>query len=159
MPEWRWCLEKGCAVGRVHENVAKREKQDGNMRERKVRFLVERDRSPSPVEVRLSPEWKNAQEEEKEEPGVWTCHGKKCQGQACVTCDRPWHEGFTCSEFAWRSMRHLVEDALSRKVIEALRAEGRVKSCPNCQGPIEKEGPGQEVYCTMCLCRFRWEEA
>lgn len=163
-PGWRWCLEEGCPKGSVHETLASQRQEEDQTptRQKKVEFLLEskeskrsEEKSPclSPKKVALPFEDMDIDYQD-----VWTCRGKTCAGQACAVCDRPWHEGLTCSEYAWRNMRHLVEDALSLRVIAFLRSEGRIKDCPNCQCAIEKDGLGRDVFCTRCLRKFRWDE-
>lgn len=169
-PGWRWCLEEDCRDGRVYEGPKKAHKDEEEVereRERKVKFVVEEkgegielERSPPPSPsspfIEIFPS--TPPSSDIDGPEIFACEGPKCAGLACVTCDRPWHEGETCTEYAWRNLGHLVEDALSRKVIEFLRAQGRIKDCPNCQCPIEKDGFGMRVYCTRCLCHFGWDE-
>lgn len=163
-PGWRWCLEEDCLAGRVHENASKQrreqeqpqqQEEEQQTRAHKVRFSLEVEQElPLPDE-----ELPSLEDMDIDDSDIWTCHAIHCAGQACAVCDRPWHEGLTCSEYAWRNMKHLVEDALSLKVVAFLRAQGRIRDCPNCQCPIERDGVGSQVLCSRCLCKFQWDAA
>lgn len=155
LPGWRWCLEGECRDGGVCREEGGVEEEEDTVRERRVRFSVDEDDDD---EEDLEPRVHRKSRKTKEEPEIWGCGDKDCAGMACVLCDRPWHEGMTCEEYAWRNMKHLVEDWLSRKAIEGLRAQGRIRDCPQCQCAIEKDGLGGDVHCTRCLYSFRWDD-
>ncbi|CAK4033786.1 E3 ubiquitin- ligase [Lecanosticta acicola] len=60
-----------------------------------------------------------------EEEDVCVCDG--CGAEACVLCDRPYHDAETCEEYAARNLPSLVAQWLSEKVIGAQKASGRIR--------------------------------
>lgn len=88
-PNWRWCLAPGCKAGQVHA-------------------------SPTPKTSKKS-KGKAAAAEVK--PDILTCN--ECGAKACVTCDRPWHEGETCSDYQERVKDRLEEEVRGLKGIHS----------------------------------------
>ncbi|KAK3717601.1 hypothetical protein LTR37_005667 [Vermiconidia calcicola] len=128
-PDWRWCLNPTCKAGQVHESKAidvppfKRQKR-GSFFRRSV---------PVPTA----------------EPDICTCN--ECGAKACVTCDRPWHDGETCSQYQLRIKDRMEEED------KALREIRKVtKKCPKCQKPIQKNGGCPSMHCSQCSTNFCW---
>ena len=114
-PGWRWCLAPGCKEGQVHESP-----------------IVPEQPQPKRRKVK-SGLFKKSEDQPSAEPDICTCHS--CGVKACVTCDRPWHEGETCAQYQARTKDRLEEEDQAIKTIRRV-----TKSCPGCGKRIEKNG-------------------
>lgn len=92
----------------------------------------------------------NTKDEAAPEPDICTCN--KCGFQACATCDRPWHEGESCSQYRARIKDHHVEE--EDKALQQIRKIA--KACPNCGKKIERNGGCPMMFCTQCQTNFCW---
>ena len=120
-PGWRWCMNPKCRAGQVHElKVAspKLGKKKGRAKK------VESEATPDLI--------------------ICTCY--ECGAKACVSCDRPWHEGETCAEYQVRVKDRLDEED---QALEAIRK--MTKPCPGCRKQIQKNGGCPMMYCELCL--------
>ncbi|KAF2165418.1 hypothetical protein M409DRAFT_24268 [Zasmidium cellare ATCC 36951] len=126
-PGWRWCLAPGCKAGQVHEKKA-----------------------PTPKsKAAKKPNVKAELKEVESTADICTCN--KCGAKACVPCDRPWHEGETCTEYQRRIRDRIEEEDKSVSAIKKL-----TKKCPHCQMNIQKNGGCPHMFCTSCTKTFCW---
>jgi hypothetical protein len=157
---WRWCLAPGCQSGQVHISITSDQEVPGSRNNpidlsdakgsswtgwirRSVRTAIEAQKHLTPNEAPalvLRPHVSD----------ICTC--KDCGTQACVPCDRPWHEHETCHEYQARIKDRLEEEDKSLAVIQR-----QTKQCPNCSKKIEKNGGCRHMHCTQCRTEFCWE--
>ena len=130
-PGWRWCLAPGCEAGQVHET-----KIEATTEEPKAK---KRCGSKKPV----------GQVKVPAEPDICICH--ECGAKACVTCDRPFHEGESCEQYQLRTKDRMDEEVKALKKIQQ-----STKSCPSCGKRIEKNGGCPSMICTQCNVNFCW---
>ncbi|KXT04200.1 hypothetical protein AC578_109 [Pseudocercospora eumusae] len=126
-PGWRWCLAPGCNAGQVHEKQA----------------------VAATSQKRKTTGKKNAKEPEKNQPDICTC--QKCGAQACVSCDRPYHNGEDCQAYQRRTKGRMDEEEKSLKEVSRIS-----KNCPGCGKRIQKDGGCPIMYCTQCHKTFCW---
>jgi len=120
VPGWRWCLAPKCKAGQVHKPLAE-----------------------VPVNAVRGKGVKTREGKKKIEEDVCVCD--TCGAKACVTCDRPYHEGETCKQHKAR-LDNDDEKASEKKI------ESTCKKCPNekCAKNIEKNGGCDQVHCKCC---------
>lgn len=126
-PGWRWCLAPGCRAGQLHEVKA-------------------------PTNIKPVKKSRGKKKDDLEaEPTLNTvlCVCRECGAKACVTCERPWHEGETCEEFQLRTKGRIDEEDKTLAVIRKT-----TKSCPSCKKPIEKNGGCPAMYCKCARYQY-----
>ncbi|KAE9966322.1 hypothetical protein BLS_007069 [Venturia inaequalis] len=72
-----------------------------------------------------------------------TCHS--CQFKACTACDRPFHEGETCEQYA--RILHLKEDRATAKKVAEIS-----KECPGCGRAIQRHAGCEHMKCPGREC-------
>jgi len=76
-----------------------------------------------------------------------------CNNNFCVECDKPAHWPASCEDAEW----FIKESAkLINQVYEAAYYVARVKKCPQCKMPMEKNEGCQHMTC-RCSHQFCWE--
>jgi len=124
IPGWRWCLAPGCRAGQVHEQILKvafkKAKKKGRGNVKKVEAVK--------------------MEESEVMPDICECH--ECGAKACVTCDRPWHEGESCAEYQLRIKDRVDEEDRALNEIRKI-----TKQCPGCKKPVQKNGGCPAMQC------------
>ncbi|KAK3116357.1 hypothetical protein LTR53_003383 [Teratosphaeriaceae sp. CCFEE 6253] len=135
-PGWRWCFATGCRAGKVHEPIPavtslKRPRWKG-------RSLLKRD---------------TVKEEPALVPDICVCH--ECGAKACVTCDRPWHEGENCAAYQVRIKDRVEEEDRALEEIRKI-----TKPCPGCSRPVQKNGGCYVMSCrAWCLPHIGGKDA
>lgn len=136
------------------------------VRQRLARIFARVTRSMNPAwRWCLNPTCDAGQPHETYDPQLWpmpdVCICWACDSETCTICDRPWHEGETCEEYAHRNMGHLVAESLSQKTIKFQEANGTIKKCPQCCCPIQNDGSLKmlKVLCGRCRYKFDWDRA
>ena len=141
-PGWRWCLEPTCPGGQVHESPAPPTAPEQDMKPtqpKRTRHGFFKNPSSPPPPAPAPPA----------EPDIFTC--PLCSAQACVPCNRPWHEGETCTEYRARTKDRFEEED------QALRTIGKVtKKCPGCGKRIERNGGCPRMICSLCRVNWCW---
>ncbi|KAK5170313.1 uncharacterized protein LTR77_004900 [Saxophila tyrrhenica] len=142
-PGWRWCLDPSCEAGQVHKSTLSKQEQErqaaaksptkrtkkGKSKEAPV--IVYED-NPAPIQA-----------------DICTCHA--CGSQACVSCDRPWHEGETCDGYQIRIKDRMEEEDKALREIQSA-----TKPCPGCAKRIQKNGGCPNMNCSQCDTNFCW---
>ena len=119
IPGWRWCLNPKCRAGQVHKPLVEVSPNLGRGKRGKTKKKTADD----------------------------ICECDTCHAQACVSCDKPWHEGETCAQYQKRMKRQTeTEEKATAKFIET-----KCKKCPNCSKSIEKNGGCDTVFCKYLL--------
>ena len=73
------------------------------------------------------------------------CTCKECGARACVPCDRPYHDGETCSAYKQRVTQEGNEKSVAT-------IDKTTKPCPQCQVKIQKDGG-----CDRMICKFKFD--
>ena len=132
-PGWRWCLAPGCKAGQVH------------------------DSGEALTIIKTEPELQHASKSKKhntKKAGVgkaetgseaevidkFKCH--ECGAEACVPCDRPYHDGETCAQYQLRVQDRFDEEDQALKEIQK-----STKKCPNCRVNVQKNGGCPYMQC------------
>ncbi|KAK3626169.1 hypothetical protein LTR56_019957 [Elasticomyces elasticus] len=164
VPGWRWCMNTKCRAGQVHEpllqagevgKVAKEGSEEIEEADRKEWATAKRALKPRAAKKTPAKKGKaviDLTQDSDPAEDIFTC--KDCGAKACVPCDRPFHEGETCSEYQERrKFQTETQDKASEKFIKK-----QCKQCPNaeCKKSIEKNGGCDAVYCTQCRTQFCW---
>lgn len=116
IPGWRWCLAPKCGAGQVHMPLT--------------------EIAPNAAKGRKA-------KKGKETAGEDVCVCDSCGAKACVSCDRPYHDGETCKQYQARAKRQNVDEEKAT----AKQIESTCKKCPNCTKNIEKDGGCDQVRC------------
>lgn len=154
-PGWRWCLSSKCSHGQVHVkgSVPGSQSNPIDLSERRGSSLTSRIMNRIRT-VSSTQKPRNATESESVslpafEPDIFIC--ADCGHQACVPCDRPWHEHETCEEYQARIKDKIKEEDASLAAIHKI-----TKKCPQCSKSIEKNGGCPHMTCTQCYSDFCW---
>ena len=148
-PGWRWCLAPDCRAGQVHQK--KEESKEEAKEEIKQEDGGKENENTKPKgkkKAKSKPENLSVKEIEAK-ADICTCN--ECGAKACVTCDRPWHQGETCEEYQARTKDHMDEEDMTIKAIPRLS-----KKCPGCQRNIQKNGGCTSMHCFACGVAFCW---
>lgn len=74
-----------------------------------------------------------------------------CSFRTCTRCERPMHDGETCTAYQARIHDRLEEED------KALQAVARLsKPCPGCGKAIQKNGGCPSMVCSQCRVNFCW---
>ncbi|EMC94020.1 hypothetical protein BAUCODRAFT_36491 [Baudoinia panamericana UAMH 10762] len=139
-PGWRWCLGTHCKAGQVHVPPASGESSpELVVNEHKTLIFA------SLVDALGHGPPPNGQNTD-----ICTCH--VCGTRACVSCDRPWHEGETCVAYQERVKGRFEEEDQSFRVIQKVS-----RPCPGCGRRVQKNGGCRFMHCTQCRYDFCWE--
>lgn len=158
VPGWRWCLNPKCRGGQVHESLLAQQdptKQGsataGAKKDEKAKGKEPQTKRPSKAKkiVRFFVDLKSkGPVDEKDQQDIFTC--KTCGHRACVPCDRPFHDGETCTQYKAR-LGQAEAEANSEKSQKTI--EKYCKPCPTCQKKIEKNGGCDAMFCKYTLKR------
>ena len=85
----------------------------------------------------------------EDEDDIITCHS--CSFRVCARCDRPMHEGETCTEYQARTKDRQDEENKSLKQIRKVS-----RPCPGCNKNIQKNGGCPSMICSQCNKNFCW---
>lgn len=133
-PGWRWCLAAGCKAGQVHENHMSKQSQP------KCKTRSQKDAEDTSTE---------------NQPDICTCEA--CGARACVTCDRPYHDGEDCQTYQRRTKDRMDEEEKSLKEVRRIS-----KNCPGCSKHIQKgqwKRSDASVYFRILLTSRQMEDA
>ncbi|KAK4544678.1 hypothetical protein LTR36_003927 [Oleoguttula mirabilis] len=159
VPGWRWCLSPKCRAGQVHQPLV----DDINARESQLNKAGGKTTEGGKGGKKGAGK-KGVKKEEAEEASGKTakssrkkssvfsddiCICETCGSKACVTCDRPYHEGETCAQYTERQNVEAEQATLDT-------IASKCKECPKCRKNIEKNGGCDAVYCTQCGEQFCW---
>ncbi|KAF1844793.1 uncharacterized protein K460DRAFT_429560 [Cucurbitaria berberidis CBS 394.84] len=75
-----------------------------------------------------------------EQTNICICH--RCGAYACAPCNRPFHQGETCSAYQARIKDRIEEEDRSLQTIRS-----RTRKCPRCKVNIEKNGGCSSMFC------------
>jgi hypothetical protein len=139
-PNWRWCLSSGCDAGQIHISLPTSKSMPNPPAKPSKRS---KKRNP-PIDVYQDPLTASS-------PVSDICTCVKCGAKACVSCDRPWHEGETCEQYQLRIKDHVEEEDKALK-----RIRDSTRPCPQCGKRIEKNGGCPSMHCTQCGIAFCW---
>ncbi|KAM0715097.1 hypothetical protein Q7P37_009562 [Cladosporium fusiforme] len=134
-PGWRWCLAVDCRAGQIHESpkpeeAAKTEESPKSTGRRWVKKLgLKKSKSKSTKSAEPKPD---------------ICVCKECGAQACVACDRPWHENESCAEYQAR-----IKDRLEEEDKSLVAIQQNSRKCPKCSKNIEKNGGCRHMFCKL----------
>lgn len=78
-----------------------------------------------------------------------TCN--HCSFRACARCDRPYHDGETCTAYQARIKDRLDEE---NKALAAVKKFSR--PCPGCGKNIQRNGGCPSMHCSQCHAAFCW---
>lgn len=135
-PNWRWCLNSECRAGQIHVPKLlppESETQESPAKRRKRNFNpFKKADAPAP---------------QIDSPDIMTCNS--CSARTCVPCDRPLHDGETCSAYQARVKDRVEEED---KTMQAIRKLSR--PCPSCGRNIQKNGGCPGMFCTQCKAGF-----
>ncbi|KAK3676911.1 hypothetical protein LTR78_003115 [Recurvomyces mirabilis] len=135
-PGWRWCMAPDCRAGHVHESKTSSPNKPEEPEQPKRKGRGKQKPADRPAEKPIADD-------------IFEC--KECGAKACVTCDRPWHEGESCEAYQARVKDRIDEEDLSLQKIKRL-----TKPCPGCKKAIEKDGGCSAMFCTRCSIGFCW---
>ncbi|GMH45099.1 hypothetical protein BSKO_13056 [Bryopsis sp. KO-2023] len=81
------------------------------------------------------------------------CACNVCMYEWCSACHVDWHKDSTCEEYQqWK-----VDNERADEDMEKLKAEGKVKECPNChQWGLRGSGECNATWCLHCKGTFCW---
>ena len=94
-----------------------------------------------PIKTKKSfwPFFTSSEESEENDDHIFTC--RTCDSRACVTCDRPYHDGETCAQYQKRTDK---DEKATQKMIEK-----SCKPCPKCGKNFEKNGGCDSMVCKL----------
>jgi hypothetical protein len=75
---------------------------------------------------------------------ICTCHA--CGARACVSCERPYHEGEVCDAYRLCTREKREEEEQAKGVIKRM-----TKKCPGCGVAVGKNGGCEYVWYKMKL--------
>ena len=157
VPGWRWCLNFKCRAGKVHEpsiNPASEAEAgekllEAEVAEGRITRLVKSLGGRKKTAVMKG-------EEAVVVDGTTICTCDECGSKACVPCDKPYHEGETCAQYAKR----VTERTEAEEKASVAFIKDECKQCPKCSKNIEKDGGCDSVICEcsrcICLCTRHW---
>jgi hypothetical protein len=90
-------------------------------------------------------------------PGYPQVSCSACATRMCATCKIPWHQGFTCAEYAARHVNAAMTSPEKRTLDFMQQKDAR--RCPNCFLVIEKDGGCNSMFCEGCKTFFDWSLA
>ncbi|KXT11347.1 hypothetical protein AC579_9458 [Pseudocercospora musae] len=120
-PGWRWCLAPGCNAGQVHKKQA----------------------AAATKPKRKTKGKKDAEDPESSQPDICTC--QKCGAQACVSCDRPYHNGEDCQTYQRRTKDRMDEEEMSHGAQEHEALNNFVKETLRLHSPVPPDARGDEA--------------
>ena len=154
-PGWRWCLNTECRAGQVHAPLLQNTMDKGEARpsskSRKRNTKAAsgdfgEDQAPKGTSQKAAGTQNKSSTvatpfDLENKDNIFTC--QTCQSKACVSCDRPYHDGETCAQYKERrAMQNQAEEAASLETIAK-----DCKQCPKCSKNIEKDGGCDAVSC------------
>ncbi|EME44851.1 hypothetical protein DOTSEDRAFT_169860 [Dothistroma septosporum NZE10] len=127
-PGWRWCLAPNCDAGQLHESKAIHDPRLSKAKSRSKKKQIDPETNVEDI-----------------------CTCNECGARACVSCDRPYHEGEICAAYQDRVKDRTEEEDKSLRAIERI-----TRKCPNCKKNIQKNGGCRAMQCAACNVDFCW---
>lgn len=140
-PGWRWCLAPGCRAGQVHMSKESQPQSEEPPVKRRKHSKNHMKKAPDTATA------KAAIEPLTDSIDVMTCN--TCSARACVSCDRPMHDGETCTAYQARIKDRLHEEDQALKAVRKFS-----RPCPGCARNIQKNGGCQNMNCSQCHTNF-----